>query len=73
MRSDRQNLSRRGFLSRSAALVALPSFIPRLVSASPAERLVVGHVGIGGRGGSLLGMTRGNAQVEGGAWSVCSP
>ena len=67
MRSDRQNLSRRGFLSRSAALVALPSFIPRLVSASPAERLVVGHVGIGGRGGSLLGMTRGNAQVEVGA------
>jgi predicted dehydrogenase len=67
MRSNVRELSRRAFLSRSTALLALPSFIPGLVSASPAERLVVGHVGIGGRGGSLLGMTRGNSRIEVGA------
>ncbi|HBO52510.1 MAG TPA: dehydrogenase [Planctomycetes bacterium] len=64
MRSSNRDLSRRGFLACSAPLIALPSFVPGMLSASPAERLAVGHVGIGGRGGSLLGMTRGNAQVE---------
>ncbi len=62
-----QRPTRRRFLASSAAVasgLAMPSLLSRAVSASPNERLTVGHVGIGGRGGSLLGMTLGNQGID---------
>ena len=55
--------SRRRFLrtaASAAGVLSLPAFLPRAVSANPQEKVVVGHVGLGGRGSSLLGQTRGH-------------
>ena len=55
-------LSRRTVLRRGAALgIALPSFLPTFLRASPAESIATAHVGVGGRGGSLLGGAMGNS------------
>lgn len=56
--------TRRRFLSRVAgtgAALALPSILPGARGSAYAlnEKLVVGHIGLGGRGSSLLGMTSG--------------
>jgi hypothetical protein len=45
--------SRRQFLTSSAALLAVPYIIPRSVFGAN-ERIITGHVGLGGQGGSNL-------------------
>ena len=65
-----QIVSRRGFLARTAVgALALPAFVDRAFSASPSERLVTGHVGLGGRGGHLLGQALAHGSLQVGA--VC--
>ena len=64
-RSPRSGLSRRSFLGRSAALVALPAIVPasalgRDGAVAPSNRLVMGCIGVGGQG------TR---QMAGGIWA----
>ena len=75
---ERSSLKSGGELSRrrvlkgaGAAAIALtaPAFLPAAMSASPAETVVTGHVGIGGRGGTLLGWVLGHAGFRVGA--VC--
>src|SRR5436305_1542405 len=61
--------TRRQFLQSSAALVAAPTFIPasslgRGGKAAPSERLVMGVIGTGGRGRSLLGNFLGQKDVQ---------
>ncbi len=62
-------VSRRAFLKRAAAgaagIAAAPTIVPSSVfgADAPSERVRVGHIGVGGRGGSLL---RGFLGVKGG-------
>ncbi|MHC4397375.1 MAG: twin-arginine translocation signal domain-containing protein [Planctomycetota bacterium] len=49
------NLTRRSFLKRAAATAAVPYIVPAAVlggggKAAPSERIVMGGIGIGGRG-----------------------
>ena len=58
--------TRREFLKRSAALgaaAAAPAIFPRgiLGQSSPSERILTGHVGLGGMGTGHLGFFRNNA------------
>lgn len=53
------DMTRRAFLRRTAALVAVPSIIPASAlgqeeRAAPSERIVLGGIGIGGRGQRVL-------------------
>ena len=60
-------MGRRQFLAvtgTAAAGLALPSFLPRALSAPANERLATGHVGVGGRGGSLLGQALANRGIS---------
>jgi hypothetical protein len=65
-------LSRRQFLQQAAAaggLVALPSLVPasalgRDESVPPSERIVLGGIGIGGRGSGVLGWMMGEKDVQ---------
>ncbi len=54
-----RSLNRRQFLGHAAAIAAAPYVIPRRVSARPSasERLTVGLIGAGKRGGTLLRKT----------------
>lgn len=53
-----KNKSRRIFLKSSAAVIAAPFIVPSSVfgrnSIPPSDRVTLGHIGVGGRGGSLL-------------------
>jgi hypothetical protein len=53
------NLTRRGFLKRTAVMAALPSIVPATVfgrngAVPPSERIILGGIGIGGRGSGVL-------------------
>ena len=56
-----KRLSRRGFLRRVAvsagAAVAVPTIVPSTVfgAKAPSNRIAMGHIGVGGQGGGLLG------------------
>jgi len=55
-----RNLPRRSLLKAAAAVVGFPYFIrPSALGkdggAAPSERVTIGHIGVGNRGGSLLG------------------
>ncbi len=57
--ADSSSLTRRRFLGRTAAAFAAPYFIPRSVFASEGraganDRIGIGHIGVGGRGQSLM-------------------
>ena len=72
----RRGLTRRGFLARTAAAVAVPTIVPATVLgaggvASPSERIGVGSIGTGGRGSSHIGGLRGHGDVE--IRAVCDP
>jgi predicted dehydrogenase len=59
--------SRRDFLRAAGgatAIVAAPAFLTSALSASPNEAVVTGHIGVGGRGSSLLDMCRGHAGIR---------
>jgi glucose-fructose oxidoreductase len=64
MSRSKQAMTRRGFLSRAAAAgaaAAAPLVVPSTAlgdaaKAAPSDRVGVGHIGCGGRGGSLLGI-----------------
>jgi len=68
----RSPVSRREFLKRSAVvggLVAAPSLIPAPAlgladSAAPSERIVLGGIGIGGRGSGVLNWMMGEKDVQ---------
>ncbi|MCX7047087.1 MAG: Gfo/Idh/MocA family oxidoreductase [Candidatus Sumerlaeota bacterium] len=73
MRNDNRTiLTRRRFLTKgamAAGAVALPYFIPaaalgRNGSVAPSERIVMGMIGVGGRGTHDLGWTIGEADVQ---------
>jgi hypothetical protein len=60
MKRTKHAMTRRGFLASAAALAA-PLVIPRTVlgdaaKAAPSDRVGVGHIGLGGRGGGLRGI-----------------
>jgi hypothetical protein len=62
-------MTRRGFVKRSAALVAAPYIIPSSVlgqegRAAPSERIVVGGIGLGGRGQRDLKWMMGEPDVQ---------
>lgn len=69
---DRTKLSRRHFLKRgalAASAVALPQFIPasalgRGGFVAPSERIVLGAIGVGGRGSHDLGWMIGETDVQ---------
>ena len=70
-RTSNRTLSRRTFLQRGAAaglaVAGLPCILPsaRLAAGqSAAERISLGHIGVGGRGGSLLGAALGRQDVS---------
>src|SRR4051794_5964597 len=53
--SNQGNVSRREFLTRAAATIALPTILPSGVLAAPGQpgandRLVIGYIGVGGMG-----------------------
>lgn len=55
----KSNLSRRSFLGRATSALALPVFVPasalgRDGSVAPSNRIVMGTVGMGGRGSGVL-------------------
>jgi len=55
MSKRKVNLTRRGFLRRTAALVAVPAIVPATAlglggSVPPSERIILGGIGIGNRG-----------------------
>ena len=55
MSKRKTNLTRRGFLRRTAALVAAPAIVPATAlglggSVPPSERIILGGIGIGNRG-----------------------
>ena len=53
-----KNISRRSFMKGSAAVaLAFPSIVPASVfgANAPSNRVTVGHIGVGGQGGGLLG------------------
>ncbi|MBN1510121.1 MAG: hypothetical protein JW955_24960, partial [Sedimentisphaerales bacterium] len=59
MSDKKTHLSRRAFLGRTAALAAVPAIVPASVFARngavpPSERIVLGGIGIGSRGSSVL-------------------
>ena len=69
--SSQRITTRRAFLSTAAragfglaAGLSVPAILPRMGRAGTVDRIVVGHVGVGGRGRSLLGMTLGHKDVE---------
>jgi len=56
----KQSISRRGFLKGTAvasAAIACPTIVPSSVfgAEAPSKRIMVGHIGVGGQGGGLLG------------------
>lgn len=69
---DKTKLTRRRFLARGAAAagaIALPFYVPasslgRDGSAAPSERIVMGAIGLGGRGSSDLGWMLGESDVR---------
>jgi len=68
-----RSASRRAFLKRAAGTAAAAALAPYIVPASargadgavsPSERIVMGAIGIGGRGGYVMGAFMGNADVQ---------
>ena len=60
MTSFQQTLSRRRFLGRTSlaatAAVGAPLVLPaRIFASAPSNRVTLGHIGVGGQGGGLLG------------------
>jgi hypothetical protein len=57
----------------AGAALALPSILPSSVfgAAAPSNRVVLGHIGVGGQGGGLLGGFLGLAQCQ--SVAVCDP
>jgi len=72
-----RRVSRRTFLKSAAAsagaALALPTIVPSSVfgEAAPSKRVALGHIGVGGQGGGLLGGFLGLA--EGQTVAVCDP
>ncbi|MDP6633297.1 MAG: Gfo/Idh/MocA family oxidoreductase [Phycisphaerae bacterium] len=72
----KQSISRRGFLKGTAiasAAVACPTILPSSVfgADSPSNRIMVGHIGVGGQGGGLLRAFVG--QSDGQSIATCDP
>ena len=68
------DMTRRAFLRRTAALVAVPAIIPSAAlgqegRAAPSERIVLGGIGMGGRGGGDLNWMMGQPDVQ--AVAIC--
>jgi hypothetical protein len=76
MNNRKTNLSRRGFLAGSSAVavgLAAPMVLPAHVfgQTAPSNRVSVGHIGVGGQGGGLLGSFLGLTQGQ--SVAVCDP
>jgi predicted dehydrogenase len=59
MTRSKESISRRGFLQKTAALAAAPYFVPATAlgrggKVAPSERILLGGIGIGGRGSYVL-------------------
>ncbi len=72
-----RRVSRRTFLKSAAAsagaALAVPAIVPSSVfgEAAPSKRVALGHIGVGGQGGGLLGGFLGLAQGQ--TVAVCDP
>ena len=73
----RRHVTRRGFLKRAVgtagAGLALPAIVPASVlgGAPPSGRVAVGHIGVGGQGGGLLGGFMGLPMGQ--SVAICDP
>jgi hypothetical protein len=73
----RGNLTRRLLLKTAAAsagaALALPTIVPSSVfgAAAPSNRVALGHIGVGGQGGGLLGGFLG--LLQGQSIAICDP
>ena len=72
----KKSISRRGFLKGTAvasAVVACPTILPSSVfgADAPSRKIMVGHIGVGGQGGGLLGAFLRCA--EGQSVATCDP
>jgi hypothetical protein len=75
-RMNTNNLSRRRFLKRAGLIgpaLAWPTIIPASVLGenAPSKRVALGHIGVGGQGGGLLGGFLGLPQGQ--SVAVCDP
>jgi len=72
-----KHLTRRAFLKGAAvsagAALALPTIVPSSVfgAAAPSNRVILGHIGVGGQGSGLLGGFLGLAQGQ--CVAICDP
>jgi hypothetical protein len=70
-------VSRRQFLKRTAAVSVAGLAVPRIISSrvlgadAPSKRVTLGHVGVGGQGGGLLGGFLGLPNVQ--SIATCDP
>jgi hypothetical protein len=69
MSKKRMNLTRRGFLKRTAALAAAPYIVPAAAlglggRVAPSERIIMGGMGVGNRGTHDLGWMLPEADVQ---------
>ncbi|MCY3021298.1 MAG: Gfo/Idh/MocA family oxidoreductase [Planctomycetota bacterium] len=63
------SISRRGFLKGAlgaGAALGVPAIVPSTVfgAGAPSNRVTTGHIGVGGRGGGLLGEAAGHPNVQ---------
>ena len=76
MKTKQRNVSRRSFLKHTtaaAATLAVPTILPARVfgAAAPSKRVALGHIGVGGQGGGLLGGFLGLPQGQ--SVATCDP
>ncbi|MCY2991965.1 MAG: Gfo/Idh/MocA family oxidoreductase [Planctomycetota bacterium] len=77
MNADKPTVSRRNFLQRTtaaaAATMAVPLILPSRLfgAAAPSKRVALGHIGVGGQGGGLLGGFLGLPQAQ--SVATCDP
>ena len=67
--SKSNRVSRRGFLGASASAIAAPYFVPGSAlglggTVAPSERIVIGHIGVGGMGRGNMGAFMRNKDVQ---------
>ncbi|HEY3323541.1 MAG TPA: Gfo/Idh/MocA family oxidoreductase [Planctomycetota bacterium] len=65
----KKELTRRSFLTKAAgigAVLGFPAIVPSSVFGgdAPSNRVTVAHIGVGGRGGGLLGESSGHGNVQ---------
>jgi predicted dehydrogenase len=76
MSQSKSSLSRRAFLGRTAALAAVPYIVPGSVfgrngAVPPSERIILGGIGLGGRGTGVMNWMLPEKDVQ--FVAICDP